>query len=583
MDLRLYLRVLRRFWPITILGILLAVGLAFLAYVRVDYSEGKVDLTYRGSEQWVAYTTLMITRDGFPWGSAGVPNAQVIPSNDPAGRRAQERERHRAHGGHLRGPDLVLAARRAVRPHGGLRPGEEDHRGGRPDRRGQGARRCGHLRAEQQRRSADGVDRRLRVDRGGRRGPLQPCRVRAQVVHRAAAEREQHRRRRARADLRRRRAGEAHALQGPAHDGADPGLPPRRDRHDRPGLPPREPAAAPGAWRPRRPPPTTLRRRCPRAQQEPSTGDHRGRTLPRRVSVAGAAGVLAEGPEPVGMAPTPAPAARGRRAGRGAPPRRVTRVTGGAAPRERARDHRRARQRQRTRERQRPRRTATGTPTGMSTAPPRSIRPTRPPPGRPGPPDVRGFGRASRRPPRPTARRRRAPRRHPARRRGRDRVGLSGAAPIELVAIPVVVGAVALAAARLMLGWTALVGLLVLVILFIPLRRYKLPGDAAVRARALPRCSSRYRGRRVGARAAVGPRVRLRRSGIGGSLACVLLAITGLDLANPGRCRGPLQAEVVKAVMFFVQLRARAVLVVSVCGRRDDRHGRQDARRPAAR
>src|SRR5262245_16327854 len=46
MDLRLYLRVLVRFWPITILGLLLAVGLAFLAYVRVDYSDGKLDLTY---------------------------------------------------------------------------------------------------------------------------------------------------------------------------------------------------------------------------------------------------------------------------------------------------------------------------------------------------------------------------------------------------------------------------------------------------------------------------------------------------------------------------------------------------------
>ena len=39
-----------------------------------------------------------------------------------------------------------------------------------------------------------------------------------------------------------------------------------------------------------------------------------------------------------------------------------------------------------------------------------------------------------------------------------------------------VVGAVALAAARLMLGWTSLVGLLCVVILFIPIRRYSLPG-----------------------------------------------------------------------------------------------------------
>ena len=32
----------------------MAVGLAFLSYVRVDYSDGKVDLTYRAEQQWVA-------------------------------------------------------------------------------------------------------------------------------------------------------------------------------------------------------------------------------------------------------------------------------------------------------------------------------------------------------------------------------------------------------------------------------------------------------------------------------------------------------------------------------------------------
>jgi hypothetical protein len=80
MDLRLYLRVLRRFWPITILGLLLACGLAVLAQVRVEYREGKVEMTYRKDEQWVAYTTLFVSRDGFPWGSASVPNQQEIPA-----------------------------------------------------------------------------------------------------------------------------------------------------------------------------------------------------------------------------------------------------------------------------------------------------------------------------------------------------------------------------------------------------------------------------------------------------------------------------------------------------------------------
>src|SRR6185436_14404174 len=93
MDLRLYLRVLRRFWPITVLGLLLAVGLAFLSAVRVDFSNGKLETTRRGTEQWVSYTTLMISRDGFPWGSAGSPQTQLIPSTIPPPSTSKDEEK----------------------------------------------------------------------------------------------------------------------------------------------------------------------------------------------------------------------------------------------------------------------------------------------------------------------------------------------------------------------------------------------------------------------------------------------------------------------------------------------------------
>ncbi len=143
-------------------------------------------------------------------------------------------------------------------------------------------------------------------------------------------------------------------------------------------------------------------------------------------------------------------------------------------------------------------------------------------------------------------------------------VGLSGAAPIELVAIPVVVGAVALAAARLMLGWTALVGLLCVVILFIPIRRYSLPGGLpfelepyrllvalVVAAWALSLLSDR--------------RVRLRRTGFEGPLALFAVAVAGSIAFNVDRiAAGSLQGDVVKRVMFFVSFGLVLALVVSV-------------------
>ena len=67
MDLKLYLRVLWRFRILMAAGALLAATLAFLSFVRVDPG-GSPLLSYRDDEQWVTYSMLFVTQQGFPWG-----------------------------------------------------------------------------------------------------------------------------------------------------------------------------------------------------------------------------------------------------------------------------------------------------------------------------------------------------------------------------------------------------------------------------------------------------------------------------------------------------------------------------------
>ena len=113
--------------------------------------------------------------------------------------------------------------------------------------------------------------------------------------------------------------------------------------------------------------------------------------------------------------------------------------------------------------------------------------------------------------------------------------------------------------------WSRVLCLLVLVILFIPLRRYKLPGDAGVSLEPY-RLLVALIVAGWGLALLVDPRVKLRRSGVDGSLACVLLVIMASDLANPGRA-GPLQSEVLKAVTFMFSFVLVFYLVVSVVRR----------------
>jgi polysaccharide biosynthesis protein PslJ len=110
--------------------------------------------------------------------------------------------------------------------------------------------------------------------------------------------------------------------------------------------------------------------------------------------------------------------------------------------------------------------------------------------------------------------------------------------------------------------WSRILILLVLVILFIPLRRYKFPGDAGVSLEPY-RLLVAIIVAGWGAALLVDPRVKLRKSGLEGTLAFLLIVVMASDLANPGRV-GPLQAEVLKAVTFLASFVVVFYLVVSV-------------------
>jgi len=65
MDMGLLGRAVWRFKWIAVLGLIVAVGLAFLSTVRVS-TNGK--MSYRQSEKWASYSQIFVTQSGFPWG-----------------------------------------------------------------------------------------------------------------------------------------------------------------------------------------------------------------------------------------------------------------------------------------------------------------------------------------------------------------------------------------------------------------------------------------------------------------------------------------------------------------------------------
>jgi hypothetical protein len=77
MDLQLILRVLWRFKLLVGVGIVLAIVLAVLSYIKLP-TDGKIE--YRQAESWESLSQIFVTSRGFPWGSTGnAPDVEVPP------------------------------------------------------------------------------------------------------------------------------------------------------------------------------------------------------------------------------------------------------------------------------------------------------------------------------------------------------------------------------------------------------------------------------------------------------------------------------------------------------------------------
>jgi O-antigen ligase len=138
----------------------------------------------------------------------------------------------------------------------------------------------------------------------------------------------------------------------------------------------------------------------------------------------------------------------------------------------------------------------------------------------------------------------------------------------ELALVFVVLAMLASLSRTAYLRWPHLIGALILVILFIPIRRYALPAN-------LPFQLELYR-LVVGllvlgwfAGLLVDSRVRFRRTGFEAPIAVILGALIASVLANPGRVAGA-SAEVNKALMFFVSFFLVLYLAASVIRRLDE-------------
>ena len=120
----------------------------------------------------------------------------------------------------------------------------------------------------------------------------------------------------------------------------------------------------------------------------------------------------------------------------------------------------------------------------------------------------------------------------------------------------------AFALRRPVLPWQGVLAALILVIIFIPIRRYRLPVDLSFELEPY-RVLVALILAGWGAALLVDPAVRLRRSGFERPLGAIVLVVFASVLANPGRV-GALESTVVKAITFLLSFILVFYLVVSV-------------------
>ena len=136
------------------------------------------------------------------------------------------------------------------------------------------------------------------------------------------------------------------------------------------------------------------------------------------------------------------------------------------------------------------------------------------------------------------------------------------------VAAAVLFGIAVVALSWLWTRWRNLLALLVLVILFVPIKRYELPGS-------LPFDFELYRLVAAvivlgwGASLLVDRRVRLRQSGLEWPLLAILLSTIASEIVNPGRV-APLASDVLKQFTFLLSFLLVFYVIVSVVRTRAD-------------